>query len=183
MRKLCFQMISHECLWAINIVHTFHMNTHVRGPPVVWPEGGVRCVACQTWWYFLWRSDPISKGLWRAASQTARLGLGQWQWHTEAVNFWHTAVTNCEEKVREICSGAISWDMEIQPASPGRSWVQMKSLNHEYTEGEQLFAAANLVFMEVILVVSPWQDSLLSAGSLLSFSCLLLCSNLTTHII
>lgn len=30
----------------------------------------------------------------------------------------------------------------------------MKSLNHEYSEGEQLFTAANSDFMVVILVVS-----------------------------
>lgn len=121
---------------------------------VTWGRG-VCCVACQTWWYFLRRSDPISGVLWRAATQMARLGLGQWQWHTEAVGFWHTAVTNCEEKVREICSGASIKDMEIQPTSPGCGLAQMKSLNHEYSEGEPLFTAANLVFfMEVILVVS-----------------------------
>lgn len=146
--------ISHECHWTVNNVHTFHMNTHIMGPTVVWPGGRVCCVACQTWWYFLRRSSPISGVFWRAASETARLGLGHWQWHTVAVDFWHTAVTNCEEKVGEICSGAILKDMEIQPTSPGYGLVQMKSLNHEYSEGEQLFTAANLVFMEVILVVS-----------------------------
>lgn len=66
--------ISHERLCTINSVHTFHMNTHIMGPPVVWPEGGVCCVACQTWWYFLWRSDLISRVLWRAESQTT------WPW-------------------------------------------------------------------------------------------------------
>lgn len=63
-------------------------------------------------------------------------------------------MTNCEEKVREICSGAILKDMEIQSTSPGYGLAQMKSLNHESSEGEQLFTAADLVFMDVILVVS-----------------------------
>lgn len=44
--------------------------------------------------------------------------------------------------------------MEIQPTSPGYGLAKMNSLNHEYSEGEQLLNAANLVFMEVILVVS-----------------------------
>lgn len=115
------------------------------GPRSVWPEGGVCCVACQTLWYFLRRSDPISGVLWRAASQTARPGLGRWQWHTEAVDFWYPAVTNCEEKVRETCSGAILKDMEIQPASPRYGLAQMKSLNHENSEGERLYTAASVV--------------------------------------
>lgn len=63
-------------------------------------------------------------------------------------------MTNCEEKVREICSVAIPKDVEIRPASPGYGLTQMKSLNHEYSEGEQLFTAANLLFMEIILLVS-----------------------------
>ena len=67
-------------------------------------------------------------------------------------------MTNCEEKVREICSEAILKDMEIQPASPGCGLAQMKSLNHEYSEGVQLFTATNLIFMEVILVVSSSSD-------------------------
>lgn len=29
----------------VNSVHTFHMNTHIMGPTVVWPEGGVCCVS------------------------------------------------------------------------------------------------------------------------------------------
>lgn len=48
------------------------------------PNSGVTqgwCVLCCCW-YFLQHSDLISGGLWRAASQTARLGLGQWQWHS-----------------------------------------------------------------------------------------------------
>ncbi len=55
-------------------------------------------------------------------------------------------MTNCEEEVREISSRAILKDMEIQPPSPGYGLAQMKSLNHEYSEGEPLFTAANLVF-------------------------------------
>lgn len=141
MRKLCSPLQNKKRIfpmnifWTVNNVHTFHMNTHIIGPTVVWPEGGVCCVACQTLWYFLQRSDPISRVLLRAASQMAQLGLGQWQWHREAVDSWHTAVTNCEEKVRGICSGFIHKDMEIQPPSPGYGLAKMKSLNHEYSEG------------------------------------------------
>lgn len=36
--------------------------------------------------------------------------------------------------------------MEIQPSSPGYGLAKMNSLNHEYSEGEQLLNAANLVF-------------------------------------
>lgn len=56
--------------------------------------------------------------------------------------------------MRGICSGLILRDMEIQPTSPGYGLAKMNSLNHEYSEGEQPLNAANLVFMEVILVVS-----------------------------
>lgn len=56
--------------------------------------------------------------------------------------------------MREICSGAIFKDMEIMPTSPGYGLAQMKSLDHEYSEGEQLFTAANLAFMGAILAVS-----------------------------
>lgn len=87
----------------------------------------------------------------------ARLGLGRWQWHTEAVEFWHTAVSNCEEKVREIRLWVSPKDMEIQPASLGYGVAQMKSLNHEYSGGEALFTAASLAFMETIMVVSSWE--------------------------
>lgn len=66
-------------------------------------------------------------------------------------------MTNCEEKVWGDSLGAIFKDMEIRPTSPGYSLAQMKSLNHEYYEGGQLFTAATLAFMEAILVVSGWQ--------------------------
>lgn len=103
-RRLYFPWMSLNCKQCPYISYEYTR----CGPRSVWPEGGVCCAACQTLWYFLRRSDPISGVLWRAASQTARLGLGRWQWHTEAVDFWYPAVTNCEEKVREICSGANS---------------------------------------------------------------------------
>lgn len=143
--------------WTVNNAHTLHMNTHIMGPTVVWPEGQVCRAVCQTLWYFLRHSEPISGVLWRAASKMARLGLGRWQWHTEAVEFWHTAVSNCEEKVREIRLWVSLKDMEIQPASLGYGVAQMKSLNHEYSGGEALFTAASLAFMETIMVVSSWE--------------------------
>lgn len=90
---------------SLNCKHCSYISyeyTHYE-PHSVWPEGGMCCVACQTLWYFLQHSDHISGVLWRAESQSVVLGLGRWQWHTEAVNFWHAAVTNCEEKVRLIC--------------------------------------------------------------------------------
>jgi len=146
--------ISHECLWTVNNALTFHMNTHFMGPTVVWPEGRACCV-CVRLGGISCGAPILSMGSSGGQSfKTAQLGLGQWQWHTEAVDFWHTAVTNCEEKVRDICSGTILKDMEIQPTSPGYNLAQMKSLNHEYSEGEQLFTAANLAFMGVILVVT-----------------------------
>lgn len=81
----------------------------------------------------------LSLGSSGGPSQTAQPGLGRWQWHTEAVDFWHTTVTNGEEKVREICSEAILKDMEIQPISKGYNLAQMKSLNHEYCSYQYLW--------------------------------------------
>lgn len=135
-----------------SLVDTFLIITLLVGPRVVWSEGGVCCDACQTWWYFLWHSHLWV--LWRAAFEMAQLGLGQWQWRREAVNLWHTAVTNCEEKVREICSEAVLKDMVLSACFP---WVWLSK--NEILESWILWRGAAiycslLVFMEVILVVS-----------------------------
>lgn len=118
---------------------------------VIWGRSVVMHVRCMVFSVALPSLGPLEGSLWNGST---------WPWPMtvtycrEAVNLWHTAVTNCEEKVREICSGAILKDMALSACLP---WVWLSK--NEILESWILWRGAAiycslLVFMEVILVVS-----------------------------
>lgn len=102
--KQCSSFSNEYCLWT-----------------VVWPEGECVCV-CVVLCVRLGGIScgaPIRRPLDAGLSNDSTCAGARWQWRAEAVDFWHKAATNCEEKVKDIWSVAIFKDTEIQPPPLG----------------------------------------------------------------
>lgn len=151
------EKISNEHFFlTVNNIHTFNMNTHIIGPTVVWPKGGVCCVVLRVRLCGISCSTPIlslgSSGGQPLKWLTLALANGS---DIERHSIFDTRLwLIVKKRWVGFVLGSFLKTWRSSPPPLGMAWQKWNPWIMNTLKGEQLFTAANLVFMEVILVVS-----------------------------